>query len=97
MEVVPTVFAIALGILTLVLTAVGVQMVLVLLELKRTMKKVNQALETADKKVTAIVQPLQKVAGVATGVGTGLKVLEAFVGWLQRDKKSKQSEQEEKA
>lgn len=89
MDLVPTVFAIALVILTVVLSVVGVQMVLVLLELKRTLKKVNGAIETTDEKVTALLQPLQKVAGVATGVGTGVKVFEAFVNWLQRDKEDK--------
>jgi uncharacterized protein YoxC len=86
MELVPTIFTVALVVLTIVLTIVGFQMVLVLLELKKTLRKVNEALETADKKIEAIVAPLQKMAGVATGLGTGIKVLEAFVGWLQRDK-----------
>lgn len=86
MELVPAVFAIALSILTVVLTVVGIQMVSVLLELKKTVKKVNKAIETTDDKISAIIQPLQKVAGVAAGVGTGMKVFEAFVTWLQRDK-----------
>lgn len=86
MELVPTVFVVALVVLTIVLAIVGVQMVLVLLELKRTIKKVNTALETADEKISAIVAPLQKISGVAAGLGTGMKVFEAFVGWLQRDK-----------
>lgn len=96
MELVPTVFAIALVILTIVLTVVGVQMVLVLLELKRTLKKVNEAIETADDKISAIVQPLQKVAGVVAGVGTGMKVFEAFVGWLQRDKEVSKKKSDKK-
>jgi len=89
MELVPTVFAIALVALTIVLSVVGVQMVLVLLELKKTLKKVNDALETADEKITAIIAPLQKISGVASGLGTGMKVFEAFVGWLNKDKDSK--------
>jgi hypothetical protein len=86
MELVPTVFAIALVVLTIVLSVVGVQMVLVLLELKKTLKKVNDALETADEKITAIIAPLQKISGVASGLGSGMKVFEAFVGWLNKDK-----------
>jgi hypothetical protein len=89
MELVPTVFAIALAALTIVLSVVGIQMVLVLLELKRTLKKVNEALEVADEKISAIVAPLQKISGVASGLGTGMKVFEAFVGWLNKDKESK--------
>lgn len=86
MEFVPIVFTIALVILTIVLGVVGVQMVLVLLELKKTLKKVNDALETADEKINSIIAPLQKISGVATGLGTGMKIFEAFVGWLNKDK-----------
>lgn len=50
MELVPTIFAIALVVLTIVLSVVGVQMVMVLLELKKTIKKINDALEIADEK-----------------------------------------------
>jgi uncharacterized protein YoxC len=89
MELVPTLFAVALVVLTIVLSVVGVQMVMVLLELKRTLKKVNQAIETADEKISSIVAPLQKISGVASGLGTGMKVFEAFVGWLNKDKESK--------
>lgn len=88
MDLVPTIFAVALVILTIVLSVVGVQMVLVLLELKKTLQRVNQALETADSKIASIVAPLQKISGVATGIGTGMRVFEAFVGWLQRDKET---------
>ena len=91
MELVPTVFTIALVALTIVLSVVGVQMVLVLLELKKTLKKVNDALETADEKITAIIAPLQKISGVASGLGAGMKVFEAFVGWLNKDKEVKAS------
>lgn len=89
MEVIPTVFAVALVVLTIVLAVVGVQMVLVLLEVKRTLQKVNQAIDTADEKISAIVEPLHKVATMASGLGTGMKVFEAFVSWLQRDKTDK--------
>ena len=88
MELVPTIFAIALVVLTIVLSVVGVQMMMVLLELKKTVKKINDALETADEKIAAIVSPLQKISGVASGLGTGMKVFESFVGWLNRDKET---------
>ncbi|MBU0578528.1 hypothetical protein KKE34_04925 [Patescibacteria group bacterium] len=89
MELVPIIFVVALVVLTIVLSVVGVQMVLVLLELKKTLKKVNEALETADEKISAIVAPLQKISGIASGLGTGMKVFEAFVGWLNKDKEPK--------
>lgn len=86
MELVPTIFAVALVVLTIVLAVVGVQMVLVLSELKRTIKKINSALAAADEKISAVIAPLQKISSVASGLGAGMKVFEAFVGWLQRDK-----------
>ncbi|PIY80544.1 MAG: hypothetical protein COY80_02155 [Candidatus Pacebacteria bacterium CG_4_10_14_0_8_um_filter_42_14] len=86
MELVPTVFAVVLVILAIVLSVVGVQMVLVLAELKRTLQKVNNAVETAETKISGLMQPLQQLGGAVSGVKTGLKVFEAFVGWINKNK-----------
>ncbi len=86
MEFLPVLYAIVLVVLTVVLTAVGIYMVLVLIEARRALHKLNTTLDTAEAKLNAFTQPLQRMGGMATGLSTGLRVFESFVGWLQRSK-----------
>ncbi len=86
MEVLPIVLTTVLVILAVVLIIVGVQVILVLVEVKRTLKKLNLTIDLAEEKLQSIVQPLQNLGGMASGLQTGFKVFEAFVGWLNRSK-----------
>lgn len=85
-QALPIIFSVVLVILALILSVVGIQLVLVLMEVKRTLKRVNEAIESAEMKFNAVVSPLQSLGGMASGLGAGMKVFEAFVGWLNRDK-----------
>lgn len=86
MEILPIIFSVIVIVLTIVLSVVGIQMVLVLLELKRTLKKFNAAIDTVESKVNSLVAPIQNLGGMASGLQTGFKVFESFVGWLHRSK-----------
>lgn len=86
MEFLPVLYAVILVVLTVVLTVVGVYLILVLMEARRTLVKINTTLDVAEAKLNAITQPLQRLGGVASGLTTGMKVFETFVGWLQRTK-----------
>ncbi|MBD3279377.1 MAG: hypothetical protein GF390_01555 [Candidatus Pacebacteria bacterium] len=88
-DILPIVFAVVLVILTVVLSVVGIQIILVLMEIKRTLKKFNNTLDMAETKINQVIAPLQSLGGMATGVKSGIKVFEAFVSWLQRDKETK--------
>lgn len=85
MDYLPVVFSVVLVVLAIVLTVVGVQMIIVLTELRKTLRKVNHTLDTVDMSVNAVVQPLQNLGGMASGLSTGMRVFEAFTGWLQRN------------
>ena len=82
----PTLFGIALIILTLILTAVGIQLVLVLNSMRRAVNKINEAFDEVEQKVKIVTEPLQNLAGIASGVQTGVKVFEGFVNFLNRKK-----------
>ena len=86
MEPLSVVFAVVVIIISVILSIVGVQVFLVLIEVRRTLKKFNETLDSVENKVNAVVQPLQDLGGMAHGLGAGLKVFEAFVGWLNKDK-----------
>lgn len=87
MEQLPLILSGVLLVLTIVLTIVGIQMILVLVELKRTLSRVNMVIDAAEDKITRIVNPLQSLGGAVTGIRTGLRVFEEFVGWLQKNDK----------
>jgi len=86
MEYLPYIFALVLVILTTILAVVGFQLVQVLIELRRTLRKVNETLDTIDATVTAVTQPLHSLGGMASGLNSGFKVFETFVSWLNRNK-----------
>jgi len=88
MEYLPIAFSVILIILTIILSVVGVQLVLVLIEVKKTLRKVNLVLDTAEQRLNSIVMPFQNIGGMASGLQTGFKVFEAFVGWLHRNSDS---------
>jgi len=87
MELLPTIFAVVLIIITVVLSIVGYQLVMVLQEMKKTLVKINTTIDTVEDKFSAVVEPLQKLGGAASGIRTGMKVFEVFVSWLNKDKK----------
>jgi hypothetical protein len=49
-EILPIIFAVTMTVLTVVLAVVGVQLILVLIEFKRTLRKINLTLESAESK-----------------------------------------------
>ncbi len=85
-EILPTLFAVALVVLTLVLTAVGIQLILVLNSFRQALNKINDTFDELEEKIQQLTQPLQSLAGIAAGVKTGVKVFEGFVNFLNRKK-----------
>lgn len=69
-------------VLTILLVIVGVQVVMILKELKQTLSHVNHTLEAADNIVAALSRPVSGIADIAAGVRTGLKITDSFVSWL---------------
>ncbi len=86
MELLPYIFAGVLVVLTVVMTVVGVQLFLVLHQMKKSLTKINNGLDTAGSMMSAVVSPLQQLGATAKSVQTGFQVLETFSSWLQRNK-----------
>lgn len=82
----PIVFAVSLLILTIVLAVVGIQLIAVLNELKKTLVRVNTTIDTVENKVNAFANPLQNLGGAVAGLKTGMQFFEAFTSWIHRDK-----------
>jgi uncharacterized protein YoxC len=86
MEVLPVVLTSVLVVLAIILAVVGVQVILVLSEIQKTLRRVNTTIDSAQQRLSSLVTPLQNLGGMAAGLQTGFKVFEAFVGWLSRNK-----------
>lgn len=87
MEYLPIILTAILSVLAFVLVVVGVYVVQVLQQLKRTLQRVNDTLDIVEAKVEAVSAPFHSFGNMASSLGTGLKIFETFVGWLHRDKK----------
>lgn len=88
-DILPIVFSVVLVIITVILSVVGVQMVMILSELRHTLKKVNTTLDQAEEKFNSLMSPLQNLGGMAAGLQTGFRVFESFTNWLNRKKDDK--------
>ncbi len=78
--------AIILSILTILIVAVGVTIIQVLQKVKYTIDRVNVTIDMAENKINNLTAPLQSISGIATSLGSGLKVFESFVGWMNKSK-----------
>ncbi len=75
-----------LSILTILLVAVGVTIIQVLQKVKYTIDRLNITIDMAENKISNLTAPLQSISGIATSLGSGLKVFESFVGWMNKSK-----------
>lgn len=79
----------ALVILTCVLTAVGIQLFLLLRELRNAVTRVNVIVDEAGERISGLVHPLRQIGSAMVSVKAGMKVFDAFASWLNKgsDKK----------
>jgi hypothetical protein len=86
-EILPIVLVVVLIILTIVLSVVGVQIVITLVEVRKTLVRVNSVVDEWEGKLEALTSPLKNFGGLVSGLQTGFKMFESFVGWLGQEKK----------
>lgn len=84
MDPLVVVLTVVAAILSVVLIVVGVQTILVLQEVKRSLQRFNTMTDIVEKTVTRALSPLQNVGGMMTGFKTGFKLLETFSTFLKR-------------
>lgn len=86
MELLPLILTVVLILLAVVLTVVGVQLFVVLLEFRRTLKRVNETIDMAENRLVSVMAPFQSLGGAVSGMRAGFKVFELFVSWLNKSK-----------
>lgn len=96
MDPLVVVLTVVAAILSVVLIVVGVQTILVLQEVKRSLQRFNTMTEVIEKTVNKALSPLQNVGGMMTGFKTGFKLLETFSTFLKRSSQEEyESEKDE--
>lgn len=79
-----------LFVLTVFLAVVGIYIVLVLIEARTLLKKINATMETADIQVQKISQSFQQFSNMAVIMQTGIKTAEAVLHHLAERKKDRE-------
>lgn len=92
MDPVIIILTVVICIFGIVLTIAGIQVILVLQEVKTTLKKVNVMAETVERATNQIVAPLSGLGGTMDGLKSGLKVAGAFMNWLNKEDKRRSEE-----
>jgi len=64
-----------ISVLTVLLTLIGIQLFLILNEVRNILKKTNNMVDDASKVTHAVVQPIQEASTFLTGLKNGLGVV----------------------
>lgn len=78
METTQILLIIIVTILTIILTIIGVQLIFILKEFRKSMNKVNRMLDDGSYISSTVVKSVSGISGLLTGVKTGLSVLNFF-------------------
>lgn len=88
-EFLPYILTAILVILATIMAAVGIQVLLVLNQVRKTLRRVNMVIDGVDEKYQQLIKPFSDVGSMAAGVKTGLKLAEMFGQWLNQDSSKK--------
>lgn len=80
--------------LTIILTFIGIQIVQILREVKKSLEKINTMLDSAVIVTESISRPLAGLGGMLDGLKSGAKAIEAIGNFLSRKKKNPETETE---
>ena len=77
-----------LTVLTVLLTVVGIQVFFLVKEARVTLKKYNLILVKTDKIVSHVSNSIDELSETVSGLRSGLKFVEAFAHWVQKNQPS---------
>jgi len=82
--------------LTILLSVIGIQIVYILREVRRSLEKINQLLDDAGMITESIVRPITGLGGMVDSLRSIGKAMETIGVFFARRKKSKDTSVEEK-
>jgi len=92
MDPLAIILTVVAAVLALVLVIVGVQVILVLQEVKRSLQHFNQMTSIIETTVTKTFAPFQQVGGMVHGMKTGFRLLETFSTFISEKQHEKKSD-----
>ena len=75
---------VAISILSTVATVIGIQIILLLKEIKHTLSKLNGAIDTTETAMKRFAEPVSNVLGIVEGLKQSTKIIEVFSNFLNR-------------
>ena len=82
-----TLLIIVITVLTILLSFIGIQVVFILREVRRSLEKVNKMLDDFGLITESIAHPIAGLGGVIDGLKSGIKTVETFGKLLSKKKK----------
>lgn len=79
--------------LTVLLTFIGIQVVYILREVRKSIEKINKILDDAGVVSESIAQPISGLGGMIDGLKSGVKVIDMISGFLSKRKKNNPSDE----
>ena len=85
---------VVMSVLSVLLVIVGVQVIIILKEFRKTLDHFNHTLESTDDLLVLMANPFKGLGDTVTGIKSGLRVAELFVSWLREHQHVKQFPEE---
>lgn len=86
MDPLAIVLTVVAAVLSVVLLVVGVQTILVLQEVRRSLRNFNRMTEVIEDSITRTLAPFQQLGGLGSGLRTGMRLLDTFSAFLNSKK-----------
>ena len=83
------------SVLTIILSLVGIQVIYILRDFRKSVEKVNKILDDAGVASESVVKPIAAFSGFLTGFLSGEKLLQLAKKWLGSKGKQKEKGQDE--
>lgn len=80
--------------LTVLLTVIGIQVVQILKEVRKTLEKVNSVLDESGRIVTSISQPLEGASDFIRGLKKGANIINLLSRFIKDKEKGEEEENE---
>lgn len=76
------ILSVCLVVITITIGVVGIYLVIVLAEVRKTLQHANESLDEVQDRVMTITEPIENMANLATYMQSGVKVFDYVSRWL---------------
>lgn len=92
MDPLAIVLTVVAAVLSLVLIVLGVQTILVLQEVRRSLQNFNRMTTVVEDTIVRTLTPLQQLGGISQGLKAGFRLLDTFASFISQKHYEEKSE-----